>query len=257
MKARIGGVASQMNTFEFLGGISLGNLILQHSDNLSRTLQKTNISAAEGQEVAKMTNKTLASIRCDSMFELFWENITKKGKSLKLSEPCLPRRRRVPRRLEDGNSVSYPATPKDYFRRIYFEAFDLITTCITDRFDQPGFRTYQNIEQLLLKAVKNEDFETEFNLITNFYDSDFNPTLLKVQLQTLSSSFKEENDNSKIFLSDILKHFRALTYAQRELISVVCRLVQLLLVMPATNAVSERSFSALRRIKTYLRSTMT
>ena len=27
--------------------------------------------------------------------------------------------------------------------------------------------------------------------------------------------------------------------------------------MPATNAVSERSFSALRRIKTYLRSTMT
>ena len=31
----------------------------------------------------------------------------------------------------------------------------------------------------------------------------------------------------------------------------------LLLVMPATNAGSERSFSAVRRIKTYLRSTMT
>ena len=31
----------------------------------------------------------------------------------------------------------------------------------------------------------------------------------------------------------------------------------LLLVMPATNAQSERSFSAVRRIKTYLRSTMT
>ena len=31
----------------------------------------------------------------------------------------------------------------------------------------------------------------------------------------------------------------------------------MLLVMPATNAVSERSFSALKRVKTYLRSTMT
>ena len=33
-------------------------------------------------------------------------------------------------------------------------------------------------------------------------------------------------------------------------------MVSLLLVMPATNAESERSFSAVRRIKSYLRSTM-
>ena len=37
---------------------------------------------------------------------------------------------------------------------------------------------------------------------------------------------------------------------------MVCLAFQLLLVMPETNATSERSFSALRRIKTYLRSTM-
>ena len=33
--------------------------------------------------------------------------------------------------------------------------------------------------------------------------------------------------------------------------------MKILLVMPATNASSERSFSGLRRIKTYLRTTMT
>ena len=32
--------------------------------------------------------------------------------------------------------------------------------------------------------------------------------------------------------------------------------MQLILVMPATNASSERSFSALRRVKTYLRAAM-
>ena len=32
--------------------------------------------------------------------------------------------------------------------------------------------------------------------------------------------------------------------------------MKLILVMPATNATSERSFSALKRIKSYLRSTM-
>ena len=38
--------------------------------------------------------------------------------------------------------------------------------------------------------------------------------------------------------------------------SQVCRLLQLILVMPATNATSERSFSALRRVNNYLRTTM-
>ena len=33
-------------------------------------------------------------------------------------------------------------------------------------------------------------------------------------------------------------------------------MVKLILVIPATNAVSERSFSSLKRIKTYLRSTI-
>ncbi len=36
----------------------------------------------------------------------------------------------------------------------------------------------------------------------------------------------------------------------------VCKLMQLVLVMPATNATSERSFGALRRVKSYLRATM-
>ena len=35
----------------------------------------------------------------------------------------------------------------------------------------------------------------------------------------------------------------------------VTKLAKLLIVLPATNATSERSFSALKRIKTYLRST--
>ena len=39
--------------------------------------------------------------------------------------------------------------------------------------------------------------------------------------------------------------------------SEVCVLVLLIIVMPATNATSERSFSGLRTVKSYLKSTMT
>ena len=54
--ARIRGVASQMLSFDFFFGLVLGELLLRHADNLSKTLQK-NCSASEGQRVAAMTKK--------------------------------------------------------------------------------------------------------------------------------------------------------------------------------------------------------
>ena len=48
MRSRIIGVSTCMKTFNFFFGVLLGELLLRHSDNLSRTLQATRMSAAEG-----------------------------------------------------------------------------------------------------------------------------------------------------------------------------------------------------------------
>ena len=50
VKARIIGVEHQFKTFQFFFGVFLGNLLLKHSDNLSKTLQSPKISASEGQQ---------------------------------------------------------------------------------------------------------------------------------------------------------------------------------------------------------------
>jgi len=65
-----------MKTFNFLFGTLLGELILKHSDNLSRTLQNVGISAAEGQEVAALTLSTLRSILSDEMFDCFGRKLS-------------------------------------------------------------------------------------------------------------------------------------------------------------------------------------
>lgn len=44
--------------------------------------------------------------------------------------------------------------------------------------------------------------------------------------------------------------------AENALISEVIKVVCILLVLPATNSESERSYSSMRRLKTYLRSTI-
>ena len=71
-KARIQGVASQMETFDFMFGTYLGELILKHTDNLSKTLQHKTCSAAEGQKIAGLVVKTLEAIRSEDSFNLFW-----------------------------------------------------------------------------------------------------------------------------------------------------------------------------------------
>ena len=86
-KSRLIGVSSQMNKFDFFFGLMLGELILSHADNLSCTLQKTNISTAQGQSVAKLTVITLQKIRNDQSFELFWKKVENKASLLGVSDP--------------------------------------------------------------------------------------------------------------------------------------------------------------------------
>ena len=53
------GVKAQMEKFDFLFGLCLGECILRHTDNLSKTLQSPSFSAADSQQLAQLTCYTL------------------------------------------------------------------------------------------------------------------------------------------------------------------------------------------------------
>ena len=168
----------------------------------------------------------------------------------------MPRKRRAPARIEVGSSEGYhPVTPKNFYRQHYFECLDLIINHIQDRFDQPGYSVLKNLEDVLLKAAWNENYATELEFVLSVYKDDFDASRLKTQLELLSSSFN--SFEKRPTLLDVRDHFTALSSGQRSFMSEICILLKLILVIPATNAVSEHSASALRRVKTYLRSTMT
>ena len=255
MRARILGVSDRMMKFDFFFGAILGETVLSHSDNLSRTLQKGDISASEGQGVAEMTVTCLKTLRTDDNFALFGSKVTKKATQLNIDEPALPRKRKRTVRYESGNAApEFHTSIEGYYRQAYFEVLDVICSTIEDRFRQPGYQLYSNLEQLLLKAVCKENYSSEFDFVTKFYGPDLNVHALEMQLQIFATNFIMEGKKTSI--KDILKYLRNISSAQRALLSEICIIAKLILVMPATNAVSERSFSALRRVKTYLRSTM-
>ena len=100
--------------------------------------------------------------------------------------------------------------------------------------------------------VNKSDYSNEFKDVVEIYGDDFDSQTLKVQLQILASTVPAEIKT----IVDILLYIKELPPSEKELLNQIIVLVKLILVMPATNSTSERSFSAMRRVKTYLRSTM-
>ena len=82
-----------------------------------------------------------------------------------------------------------------------------------------------------------------------FYD------ILRVQLRALPVVIgRGEGSVNKFY--DIRILVKQLKKPIRNLISEVVKMIKLVIVLPAANAVSERSFSATRRLYTYLRTNM-
>ena len=65
----------------------LDELILGHTDNLSRTLQHKAFSAVEEQEIVRMTIETPKTIRSGELLDLFWSKCLAQLNHLMLMSP--------------------------------------------------------------------------------------------------------------------------------------------------------------------------
>jgi len=218
---------------------------------LSKTLQKKDLSAAEGQTAAKVTLQSLSDLRNDQSFDRFWKEVTDVQAANDVDEPTLPRKRKAPQRYAVGTGEGHaPETAMAMYKPIFFEAIDTVSGCIRERFDQPGYRQYSHLEGLILKAARGDDFTAELAEVEKSYSKDVNVSALRIQLPLLKTCVQGD-----VTIGSVKSALIGLGKGI-DLLSEVFILMKLVLVMPASNATSERSFSALRRLKTYLRTTM-
>ena len=87
----IRGVAYHMKSFSYFFGLVLREFLLCHTDNLSRTLQKS-LSASEVQLVADMIRSTLQSMQKEQNFDLFWDKVKRMAEDKDVNDPVLPRK---------------------------------------------------------------------------------------------------------------------------------------------------------------------
>ena len=167
---------------------------MKHSDNLSKTLQKRDISAADGQSVARMTVKTLESVWTEEGFYIFWRLVMKAKSQFDLSNPCVPRSRKRPVRYEEGYAnAEFHTEAESFYRQIYYQALDTITSSRKERFDQDCCKNYIELENLLIHAWNGDNFEKEFELVCKFYKEDLDKELLASHLMTLQQTSLQQN----------------------------------------------------------------
>ena len=206
-------------------------------------MQATHLSAVDAQRIARNTVSTLESIRSDQNFNLFYEKVKKFEHDHDVDESSLPRKRKPRMTIENYFSTTetdHHETLEDEYRRKSFEAIDLVVSYLKNRFDQDDFEMYALSEQLLSKY---------------FYTDDFKPNALETQLKTLPFTPSLSASNAETF-RNVLKQMKELSEGQKLLSDEVVKLLKLVIVTPATNAVSERSFSAMWRFYTYLRTNL-
>lgn len=260
MKARIRGVQSYMKKFDFLFGCHLGKLLLSQTDNLSKTIQKPQTSAVEAQSLAKCVLSVLASDRSDERFQLFWDKVQLAKSDLDIDDAQIPRKRKISSKFETGErgTYFYDDKPENMYKRVYFEGFDSVIAFIKDRFEQEDYKIYAQMQGILLSAVHGQECpDNAVDAIETFYGEDFNKVQLKDQLRLLPTlAIHHGYEPGNMTIEDVIRFMQSLNMAQRHFVSEVNTITKLMLLAPATNAVSERSFSALKRLKTYMRSTM-
>ena len=106
------------------------------------------------------------------------------------------------------------------------------------------------MEILLLKVLCDEDFDHELQKMSSFFSTDLHKFKLETQLKILAHIV----DEKQVGIKDAITIISSLNTSQKLLVSEVLKPVKLILTVPATNALNERSCSTLHKFKFYLRS---
>ena len=126
----------------------------------------------------------LKSLRNQEKFQLFYQKILLDQQHFAVS--ALPRKRRAPQRLQVGSTEGDThSSVEEYYRMLNYEAIDLAMEAITERFDQPGYTIYSNLENFILKTCKEQDYAEELRVVCEFYGNDLDRLQLSTQLRLL------------------------------------------------------------------------
>lgn len=212
--------------------------LFAHTDVLYNILQTKSLDIAYClQEISALKN-TVSDFRRNG-FPLLWNDMETHHSSESTMEPS-------PKRKKGDDELKH--------RQLYNSILDRIHMEINDRFSDYGKLQFTHLLETQKFSIYKDNFPNEaLNNLFQTYNSHFDQVRLKNELSVVYSL--EVFDFSGKSIHEIVSIIHQNQLAR--IIPEVLKLATLILTVPATSASVERTFSALKRIKSYCRSTQT
>ena len=248
--------------FEFVFGLSLLKVILSNTCSLSRFLQGKNVDVGTARRTANATITTLQSCREELHFENLWEITEKVSTKMEMwiqntifsfRKPAALRIKKPSRRLQalvgEHSGVPLTLTAKSHYRvSIFYLALDKVIAELESRFVGNDQDVLCGLGDLVMNSAPSLN---NFDLVAKYYGLDKDILFAEHEIY---KNYKSDNNIQCSNATDVLSNLH--DHHLIDFVPEFAQVVKILCAIPATSCSAERSFSALRRIKTYLRSTM-
>ena len=213
---------------------------------LSQLLQKVDIDLRTAVECVKDLQSLMESWRDVSTNSTYDDIYQKAVDIVAPAEMCMPR---IAKHQTMRNNT--PAgTPKLYYlRNLYYPFLDNIISQLEQRFSDHA-KTVMQLSLLLPANIATVDFRDIEPAVILYLP------LLQMPLMTVKAEFLLWQSLCQKH-SEIVTWKRAYELCQKDVFPAIKKLLSVLATLPVSSATAERSFSALRLIKSDLRTTMT
>ena len=244
--------------FQFIATLIIAKHILSTTQSLSKSLQYRNVQdIVWGWNHVKITPKRVKEIRQDvDKYHATWFSESTVMAEKVGEEPRIPRR--CARQIQRNNVPA--TTPSEYYKRaISIPRLDHLESEINSRFTElqstaaKGMSIVPATLCVTTPAASVKELDKNIDRLVTNYMAD---------LEDDRDLVKEEIHQWKIEWQDIAEKDRpntaasALKACDKRRFPDVKRLLRILCTLPLTSAECERTFSCMRMLKSYLRSTI-
>lgn len=223
------------------------SLVFSAAEQLSINLQAKDITLQEPSLGTVLLVSHLRTLRMESHFDAFYEQILVQSSSL-TEEPKLPRYRKMPKRLDEGGSPHRYSSHKDKYRHDYFEMFELASSEIERRFEQSDMSKIVELETLLVSAANSTMANEIPETVSTYLRSDVDLERLKVQLLMLPDMVKTASEGQIKAVTNVRTKASLMEQSNiyKGMLSETDKLLKIYFTLPVSSATAERSLSALR-----------
>ena len=237
-----------ITNFDFIMSFVVANKCLNYIKGLTVSLQKKAKDICQAYAEVKTVQAALNQVceKIDVEHKAWFTTAVALGQKVHAADPKLPRRcsRQTGRNNTPGD------TPEIYFKRAISIPFvDSLLTHIESRFS--------DIQQKALMAMKIVpsvlmDAQSKLDELLEYYADDIpNPSILEAELHLWKCKWATTPSSD---LPDTPA--KALKKANESIFPNIHQLLRIICTIPVSSCECERSISVLRRLKTYLRSSM-